>query len=121
MDSWYYVSIDLSAFAGQNIYVAFKYTGQDGHGWYVDDIYISGNLSVGENLLDAVSVYPNPANDVLYIRGLENTTEVSIYNAIGVMVKVVNVSDTESINISELSAGLYIAKFGDNVVRFTKE
>ncbi len=121
MDSWYYVSIDLSAFAGQNIYVAFKYTGQDGHGWYVDDIYINGNLSVGENSLDAVAVYPNPANDVLYIRGLENTTEVSIYNAVGVLVKVVNVNDNESINISELSSGLYIAKFGDNVVRFTKE
>jgi hypothetical protein len=121
MDSWYYVSIDLSAFAGQNIYVAFKYTGQDGHGWYVDDIYINGNLSVGENSLDAVAVYPNPANDVLYIRGLENTTEVNIYNATGALVKTVVTNGQDEININDLAAGLYLARFQGRTVRFTKE
>ncbi len=66
-----------------------------------------------------IGVYPNPANDVLHINGLENATEVSIYNAVGALVKVVNTN--ESINISDLASGLYIARFGENSIRFTKE
>lgn len=118
---WNHYTLDISEFAGNDIYVAFKYTGLNGHTWYVDDVYIDGNLSIGEEVKNAVTVYPNPANDVLYINGIEKYTEVSIYNAIGALVKVVSVNGNEAINVSELAAGLYIARFGENSVRFTKK
>ena len=40
---WYFFSIDLSAYAGQTIYVAFVYTYNDsvGDGFYIDDVEIT--------------------------------------------------------------------------------
>ncbi|KAF0128391.1 MAG: hypothetical protein FD155_3263 [Bacteroidetes bacterium] len=38
--AWTEEIIDLSAYAGQTIYVAFRYEGSDAHGWYVDDVTI---------------------------------------------------------------------------------
>ena len=40
---WYFFSIDLSAYAGQTIYVAFvyKYTASVGDGFYIDDVEIT--------------------------------------------------------------------------------
>lgn len=37
---WGETVIDLGVYAGQTIYFAFVYEGEDAHGWYLDDIYI---------------------------------------------------------------------------------
>ncbi|MBS4058172.1 MAG: choice-of-anchor J domain-containing protein [Bacteroidales bacterium] len=39
--SWVSVSYSLDAFAGQNIYIAFKHTDTDGNGIYLDDVVLS--------------------------------------------------------------------------------
>ncbi|MFH2143404.1 MAG: M6 family metalloprotease domain-containing protein, partial [Bacteroidota bacterium] len=39
--SWVSTQIDLSAYAGQNIYIAFRYQGNDAHTWYIDDVDVS--------------------------------------------------------------------------------
>lgn len=38
--SWEETTIDLSAYKGQNITLAFKYEGDNAHGWYVDDLKV---------------------------------------------------------------------------------
>ncbi len=38
--SWKNVTIDLSAYAGQEIQIAFIYEGANGHSWYIDDVSI---------------------------------------------------------------------------------
>lgn len=38
--SWEETTIDLSAYKGQNITLAFKYEGNNAHGWYVDDLKV---------------------------------------------------------------------------------
>jgi N-acetylneuraminic acid mutarotase len=37
-ETWQRVALDLSAFAGQNIFVAFKHVDKDGDGIYIDDV-----------------------------------------------------------------------------------
>ena len=37
---WKSVEIDLSAYQGQAVYLAFKYTGEDGHDWFIDDVNV---------------------------------------------------------------------------------
>ncbi len=37
-EEWVFASIDLSAWSGQSICVAFRYQGFDAHDWYLDDI-----------------------------------------------------------------------------------
>ena len=37
---WVADSVSLAAYAGQTVYIAFKYAGDNGNGWYVDDVSI---------------------------------------------------------------------------------
>ena len=37
-ESWSTVEIDLKDYQGQAVYIAFKYTGADGHVWSIDDV-----------------------------------------------------------------------------------
>ncbi|NOU47337.1 MAG: hypothetical protein HOO86_09770 [Bacteroidales bacterium] len=43
----------LSAFAGQNIYIAFKHTNTDGNGGYLDDIELSNSISTWLGTIDS--------------------------------------------------------------------
>ncbi|MDO5655941.1 MAG: GEVED domain-containing protein [Flavobacteriaceae bacterium] len=38
--TWVKVSIDLASYEGQNVYFAFKYTGDFNHEFYIDDLYV---------------------------------------------------------------------------------
>ncbi|HMM53370.1 MAG TPA: choice-of-anchor J domain-containing protein, partial [Burkholderiaceae bacterium] len=38
--AWVETVVNLNAYAGQQIYVAFRYEGSDAHGWYVDDVTV---------------------------------------------------------------------------------
>ena len=44
-DTWTTVTIDLSDYMGQAIYIGFKYTGQNGHAWYIDDVNVTESWS----------------------------------------------------------------------------
>lgn len=65
---------------------------------------VSG-ADVDEFAENKYKVYPNPATDVLFIEG-QNLKHVAIYNAIGEMVKVLQI-DNNSININNLENGIY--------------
>lgn len=77
---------------------------------YVDQLSATFDyslLSVKENTLKGVAVYPNPVSDVLNISAPEGSL-VKIYNSLGVVVKTVN--GTNSVSVSDLAAGLYVVK-----------
>ena len=77
---------------------------------YVDQLSATFDyslLSVKENTLKGVAVYPNPVSDVLNISAPEGSL-VKIYNSLGVVVKTVN--GTNSLSVSDLAAGLYVVK-----------
>ena len=118
---WKEVEVDLSAFRGQEIQLGFSYTGIMTLIWYLDDISIEqGSVHVDENQDSLVKLYPNPAKDVIHVKGLETNTEVKIYNALGALVNVVNVGSDEEIDVSELSGGLYLLHCGNATLRFVK-
>jgi hypothetical protein len=53
-------------------------------------------------------IYPNPANDYLFVEGAE-IESISIYNSFGQLVKnVATASDVVKINTQDMSAGLYL-------------
>lgn len=49
LGSWEETSINLNAYKGQTISLAFKYEGDDAHGWYIDDVSIRSNISIAIN------------------------------------------------------------------------
>lgn len=123
-DDWKQVSINLTDYQGQDIYVAFKYYGYDGHSWYVDDVNVVDMplppSAVDETGQNKLVVYPNPANKSIRIDGLENASEVQIYNSLGVLVKVMTVAPDQEINLNDLVSGLYTLRCGEQMLRFVK-
>jgi len=80
-----------------------------------------GELSATENLdITGVSVYPNPVVKVLNITGVATGTKVEIFNIAGILVKSVSLTDG-TINVSDLSNGLYIVKFNGKAIRVVKK
>ncbi|MCE3228733.1 MAG: hypothetical protein K0S32_3284 [Bacteroidetes bacterium] len=68
------------------------------------------------SLFNGVSVYPNPAEDLIVINNpTAAILSCNIINAIGQKVKSFNVdTDKKSINISDLSIGIYYLSFSEN-------
>jgi len=71
------------------------------------DCFIASPSGASIDELNAlnVSVYPNPANDVLNISSTEAIESVNIFGFDG---KLVSTSNSSSVNVSSLNAGMYI-------------
>lgn len=70
--------------------------------------HVCPNVDVMEMSENSVSVYPNPANTQVLVKG-ENIDSVEIYNMMGQFVKVVNSNlDGTVINTTDLSEGSYL-------------
>ena len=65
-----------------------------------------------------VTVYPNPANGVVRIEGVE-ADEVRVYNALGQMVKIVR--RTNEIDVADLADGVYLVRIRDKEGRIFLE
>ena len=74
--------------------------------------YQNIELSVQDNEKNSVTFYPNPAQEEIYIENLTEAAEIEIYTISGkkLLQQQVN-SSTENINISNLSAGIYLYAF----------
>lgn len=75
-------------------------------------------LSVNEVKEEALSIYPNPVQNEIFIKG-GKFSDVKIYNAEGRLVKEISNAKT-SINISELPKGSYILTMPGKEFKFVK-
>jgi hypothetical protein len=75
---------------------------------YKPGINVSSSLNVDENLFteNKISVYPNPANDIIYFSN-KTITSIEIFDINGR--KVLN-SETNSVSVKTLSKGIYIVR-----------
>ncbi|MDR0873296.1 MAG: T9SS type A sorting domain-containing protein [Prevotellaceae bacterium] len=68
---------------------------------------------------NTLSVYPNPASDILNIAGLAGLTEVRITDIAG---KTVSIQQTSgAVNVSALNAGFYLLNVEGQTVKFVKK
>jgi len=68
----------------------------------------NGVLNTDEIWIQSVAVYPNPANDILTIQGVENA-ELVIFDILGKeIIRKTDISSVENIPVSQLQAGTYI-------------
>ena len=83
---------------------------------WIDDVKFPGNtmiLNVEDVVEDnVVMIYPNPANDVINVKG-ENLQYVEIYNSIGQKIVSRKINDSESINIIDFASGIYFVRILD--------
>ena len=84
----------------------------------------AGAFEYGGTILDSpnqdivsISIYPNPASDIVSIKGIENINSIKVYSVLGALEK--EVFNTNQIDISELSSGIHLIQI-DNGTVFTK-
>jgi hypothetical protein len=76
-------------------------------------------LEVPEDMAGALTVYPNPVREVLYISGASSGA-YTVMSMNGKVVKCGTVNADNGIDVSTLSPGMYLLDFGGEVVRFVK-
>ena len=86
-------------------------------------IWSSATLSTSnfeENI--SIKLFPNPSSELIQLSGLNKTEKYKIYNVIGSEIVSGSVSNNESIDIKNLTNGLYFLTFDNgNEIRFVKE
>lgn len=65
-------------------------------------------LATSETSFSKVQFYPNPVKDVLTVSTNKKVNSISVYNVAGQLVK--TTENTNTVNMSNLSAGVYVVK-----------
>ena len=72
--------------------------------------------------MTGVNVYPNPATDVINVKGLDVPTEALIVNIAGSIVSSSIISGSDAtIDVSGLSTGVYFLLYNNAKVKFIKQ
>ncbi len=87
----------------------------------VDSIGCStAQLSIEDKILDnSLKIFPNPTDNILFIRGNKNLMNVSVYNMLGK--EVLSKINTNNIDVKVLPKGVYIIKISDDVGQINRK
>lgn len=103
-------SIDLSKYAGQDIYVGLQHIADpDCFVAFFDDFYFEhfeiDASGISNQTTQQIRIYPNPVVDILYIDADDNST-VTVTSLAGNIIS--QEKDAKSIDMSSLPAGVYL-------------
>lgn len=109
-DGWWkkeYITTITPPYYLSNFMYKFEFRNDNGNNIFLDNIniYPAAMADIIENGV-AVSVYPNPANNQLFVSGFSEG-DYQITNQIGQLVQLGSFGNNENIDISNLSSGLY--------------
>ena len=77
----------------------------------IDDLYIGEGVGIDEVEGSAVSIYPNPANNVINVNATATIDNVEIYTIAGQKVGNYTANNTNTtISTANLTSGLYLMK-----------
>lgn len=122
---WEEVTVDLSEYAGKDIYVAIHCVSEDAFIFFVDNIEITkpkggvDDVATGDA---ALRLYPNPVSETLVISGM-GIENVSIWSMAGAQIGSIDGNGSEvRYDVSGLASGVYFAKvktaIGTQVMKF---
>ncbi len=82
----------------------------------------TSTVSLNENNLTSVEIYPNPAKDFVKLSAIsDQLSVVKVYNALGMLVDEIEMNSKEiEINVSDYNTGIYFININGEVVRFVK-
>jgi hypothetical protein len=123
-NGWNARSIDMSAYAGQNVYIAFRHHDVvDVNALQIDGVHLPGeNLcgisSTSENeLIGSINIFPNPSAGLFNIanNGQTDVFQIQVYDINGRIVReervTLNSGSIHPIDLSSEAAGIYTTRF----------
>ena len=80
-------------------------------------------ISETSSVSNELTVYPNPAVDVLFVKGLSSNKGLIVYNLIGVAQAVPStlLADGLQLNVSALPQGVYLIQINNKTIKFQKQ
>jgi len=126
--AWTQVVYDLSAYAGQQIYLAWHCVSWDAFALCLDDVFITQTVNNQDENTPPVpefKIYPNPASESFHIESQDKTTfDFAIYNLKGQRIH--SVMQTTGYtwqkgNGFNLKSGLYFIKIVSGSKTFTRK
>lgn len=84
--------------------------------------HFTNNTSVNNlNKFGNITLFPNPTNNVITLNNLTINSTIRILNNVGVKVKEIQaLCSSETIDVSELSTGIYFVKCGNETMKLIK-
>jgi len=117
--------INVMIYKTGNIIYEFQCFGQHDSVLYSPNGYCELNVGINKKdvslNLPSISIYPNPANNNLYLhfkKSINKDVLLSIYNSLGKLVKQEQLTafgNEYRVNIGELNKGIYFVKFTSNM------
>ncbi|WGF93696.1 S8 family serine peptidase [Aequorivita marisscotiae] len=112
---WRTETIDLAAFLGNNIQLRFVNINGYGNGTFIDNINVSGVLSVVEADFTELAIYPNPASSEVFINlnnAVQDNVSISLFNSLGQRLQTISESQMAGksvgvLNVSGYASGVY--------------
>ena len=128
-NEWRNEQIDLNAFFGENVMFRFVNINGYGNSTFIDNISVVGVLGILENKLNnAISIYPNPAVNEVNITLNDPTyggMKIQVANSLGQVLQSleanINSASTYSIDVSNLTTGLYFITIDVDGVKVSKK
>ncbi len=120
-------SVQRITFSGSNMLVSKKDGTQSSFTTADVQKLLFGLRTVSTNVettlgSSSITVYPNPAVDVLFVKGLTSSTRVAVYNLAGLAqsVPITLLDDGLQLNVSALPQGLYLIQIDNTTYKFQK-
>jgi hypothetical protein len=115
-------------FNSSNLYINFNGTNSESYSLAsvrkltFKSVYTGINNITASNSSGKVSVYPNPVKDILFFQNLPSTvSDVMVYRIDGKLVMQVKISsDNHSMNVSQLTEGIYLLRVNNQVLKIIK-
>lgn len=106
--------IDMTTYAGQDVYIAFVMIDDDGDNWFLDNVVLTVMTGVENNMVEAINLYPNPSTGLVNISNVIGA-EISVSNVLGQEVyRTISTQDILTIDASGWRQGSYIVRIIEN-------
>lgn len=117
---WTQKTVSMNEFAGENVYITFHHNALDMEVLRIDNFLIleTNNMSMDENELNDISIFPNPSNGVFTVSSPEVAEyKIEVINVLGELIStsVVHGMLNEKFNMSDFNSGLYFVKVSNGV------
>ena len=109
----------------------FRFVNVNGYGnsTFIDNINLNaGTLSVEDTVLTTITMYPNPAEDEVFIdfgTNTPNNYSIAVTNSLGQIMQVQNGNDistgTARLNVANYASGIYFVTIKTGVQTETKK
>jgi hypothetical protein len=92
----------------------------DQNGCTIDTNLYIGVLSLDEQSLVSIELFPNPVTDKLHVKGCKTDADFSIYSVTGQLIKEGKLNEN-TVYVGDISEGMYYIKFKEELNPFLKK